>query len=77
MRKLFLVLAVASGLFLTKVCYGASTLFTWSATNTEEMTAWIGQMWTDMSIPVVIVLGIAIGFIIIRKIISLAKAGAR
>ena len=66
-----------SGLLLASPVFGASTILSWDATNTTNMMAWVGQVWTDFSSPVIIVLGVAIGFVVIRKVIGLVKGGVR
>ena len=80
MKKLAKFVGLLSGvLFLlsAKVVFGAESLLTWSTTNTTELVAWIGQVWTDLYIPIVLGLGISLGFIILRKVIGLIKGGAR
>jgi ABC-type uncharacterized transport system permease subunit len=77
MKKLLTALTIIGGLFIGKICLGVSTIFTWSASNTTDLTAWIGQVWSDFSIPILLVVGVSLGFVVIRKLISLAKGGLR
>lgn len=67
--KKILGLAIAGiGLFATKVCFAAATpIFNWTATDTTDLSAQILQTWTDFRIPILIMAGIAIGFVIILK----------
>lgn len=57
--------------------FGAETIITWDATDTSELVAWITQVWDDLYIPILLGLGVALGFIILRKTIGLVKGGAR
>ena len=67
-----------SGLLLASPVFGATeTIMTWSGGNTTDMMAWIGQAWTDFSSPILIGLGIGVGFVVIRKVIGLVKGGVR
>lgn len=77
MKKTLFAFVSLFALFGAKVVFGASTLITWNASNTTDLTAWIGQVWTDLYIPVLLGLGISLGFIILRKVIGLVKGGAR
>jgi len=78
MKKLLLASGVSVfGLLTAKICFGAESLITWSASNTTELVGWVGQVWTDLYVPLLFALGISIGFIIFRKVIGLVKSGAR
>lgn len=78
MKKLFGLLVGVFALFGAKICLGASEqILEWNATNTGDLMAWIGQTWTDFQTPILIVVGIGLGFIILRKVIGIVKAGAR
>jgi hypothetical protein len=76
-KTLFALLFGGIGTFIASTCYGASSLVSWTATNTTDLTAWIGQVWSDLYIPILLGLGISLGFIILRKVIGLVKGGAR
>jgi uncharacterized membrane protein len=77
MKKLLIGLGVAGGLLVAKTTLAASTIFTWSATDTSSLSAWISQTWTDFSVPILIVVGIALGFVVIRKLVGVIKGAAR
>lgn len=64
-------------LILAGTTFGASSLITWDATDTTELSAWITQTWNDTYVPILLGLGVAMGFIIIRKVIGVVKGSAR
>jgi len=76
-KKITGFLALIFGLTLALPVLGAETIITWDATNTSELVAWITQVWSDLYIPILLGLGVALGFIILRKTIGLVKGGAR
>lgn len=77
-KKIFGLVVALGGLFLAKSVFAtATTILDWSATNTSDMMAWIGQVWTDFSVPIVICLGVALGLTIAGKVISLVKRSVR
>lgn len=78
MRKYLALLIAGAGTLVASTCFGAgSSIFTWTASNTDDLTAQIYTTAQDFIIPVLLVLGISIGFIILRKVIGLVKGGAR
>lgn len=79
MKKTFAVISLLSVLGLTFALpvLGASQLISWDATNTTELGAWITQVWSDLYVPILLGLGVAMGFIILRKTIGLVKGSAR
>lgn len=72
---LFVLLAL--GLLFAIPVFGAETIISWDATDTSELVAWITQVWDDLYVPVLLGLGVALGFIILRKTIGIVKGGAR
>lgn len=80
MKKLLSALAVASaslGLLIAQNAYGASSVFSWEASDTTALTGQIVQVFTDFKLVLVLVIGISIGFVIIRKVMSSIKGGVK
>ena len=57
--------------------YGAYHLFGWTGNQTTDIMSWVAQVWTDFSIPILFVLGVALGFVIIKKAVVLVKGGVK
>jgi hypothetical protein len=78
MRKYLALILAGAGTLVASTCFGAgSSIFIWTASNTQDLTTQILTTAQDFIVPVLLVLGIAIGFIILRKVIGLVKGGAR
>lgn len=78
MKKVLGLIAISSGLFLAKICYGVGeTVFEWVASDTTALAGQIYQTFSDFKLLLVLVVGVPVGFIIIRKIIGTVKGGMR
>jgi len=53
------------------------TLFTLPAESVSSTTAYIGELFTDLSPFVFLAIGIPLGFYVIRKVISMVAGRAR
>ncbi len=70
-------LVAGIGTMLTAGVAGATSLFTLPAGAVASTTAYIGDLFTDLSVFVYLAIGLPLGFWVIRKIISLVAGRAR
>jgi len=82
MNKKLLALGLAvAGLSLLGTQFALATdavsLASWDATDTSELAAWIGQLWTDWYLAIILGLGLSIGFVVLRKVVGMVKGAAR
>lgn len=81
MKKFYAIIGAIIGSFvllIAKTCSAAATsLFSWNATDTTDLATQILQTWTDFKTPVILVLAVALGFVIILKVVGIIKRSAR
>jgi hypothetical protein len=52
-------------------------ILTVTATDTKNMLAYIGQLYTDVNLLIVLAIGLPVGFWVINKVISLVTRHAK
>jgi hypothetical protein len=74
--KLFVAGAIASvgTLVLPMVALGAGEIITLPANFVSDSLAYVGNLFTDLSSVIVLVIGLPLAFWVIRKTISLVRA---
>ncbi len=74
--KLFITgaIATASALLLPLVARGAGNILTLDANFISDSLAYVGDLFTDLQVVIVLVIGLPLGFWVIRKTISLVRA---
>lgn len=74
-KKLALVSAVAFALFTALPTFAVANYIEIPPTFTTELKASVGEVFSDLSVPIVLVISLPIAFWFIAKVVSLVRGG--